>query len=121
MGRFVIHKKETGVFQFTLLDYDNNVILNSSDYSTKFSCDEGIDRVRKYARIDPLYERCQSSDNRFYFCLKSPNGTIIGRSQSYKSIDALERGINFARTNSADATKELGYNVLTAQPINFTF
>ena len=120
MGRFVISKKENEAFQFTLLDYENNEILFSKDYSTKFSCDEGIELVRKYARIDPLFERGKSSDNKFYFYLKSPGGKIVGASRKYDSIKSMEMGINSVRINSTDATKELGYNVLVTQPINYT-
>jgi len=72
-------------------------------YASKPSALQGADSVRANAPIDERYERATSASNQPYFNLKSSNGQVIGRSEMYSSVAAMENGIASVKTNAPDA------------------
>lgn len=104
MGKFVITKRSNGEFQFNLKAGNGQTILASEGYTTKASCENGIESVRKNASDDNRYERKTSSNNKYYFTLKAGNGQVIGSSEMYESTASRDNGIESVKSNAASAT-----------------
>lgn len=49
MGKFVISKRKNGEFQFNLKAGNGQTILSSEGYTTRASCENGIESVKKNA------------------------------------------------------------------------
>lgn len=106
MGKFVISKRTNGDFQFNLKAANGQVILSSQGYSTKPSCENGINSVKTNAQEDSKFERNTTKDGRCYFNLKAGNGQIIGTSQMYESDNGMENGIESVKNNAPNASVE---------------
>ncbi|RDI14545.1 YegP family protein [Flavobacterium sp. AG291] len=106
MGKFVISKRKNGEYQFNLKAGNGQIILGSEGYTTKSSCENGIESVKKNAPIDERYDRKESSNGKPYFNLKATNGQIIGSSEMYESIASRENGIESVKKNAPDASVE---------------
>ncbi len=104
MGKFVITKRNNGEYQFNLKAGNGQTILSSEGYSSKTSCDNGIDSVRKNSQDDSKYDRKTSSNGKYYFNLKATNGQIIGTSEMYESEAARDNGIASVKSNTPGAT-----------------
>lgn len=104
MGKFVITKRTNGEFQFNLKAGNGQTILASEGYSTKASCENGIESVKRNAQDDGRYELKTSSNGKFYFTLKASNGQVIGMSEMYESSSSRDNGIASVKSNAADAT-----------------
>lgn len=103
MGKFVITTRSNGDFQFNLKAGNGEVILTSQGYSSKSSCNNGIESVKKNAPDDNRYERKTASNDKEYFVLKAGNGEIIGNSQMYESASGRDNGIESVKKNAPDA------------------
>lgn len=103
MGKFVITKRSNGEFQFNLKANNGQNILSSEGYSTKIACENGIESVRKNSQDDSKYDRKTSSNGKFYFNLKAPNGQIIGTSEMYEAELGRENGISSVKSNAIAA------------------
>lgn len=103
MGTFLISKRKNDEFQFVLKAGNGQVILASEGYSTKSACENGIDSVRKNSQVDSRFNRLEAKNGKFYFNLKASNGQIIGSSEMYESVVALENGIASVTKNASDA------------------
>ncbi len=106
MGKFVISKRKNGEFQFNLKAGNGQTILTSEGYTVKVNCQNGIESVRKNCTDDSKYVRKTSSNGKNYFNLKSSNGQIIGTSEMYESIAAMDNGIASVKSNAPGATVE---------------
>lgn len=106
MGKFMISKRNDGDFQFNLKAGNGQVILTSQGYSSKPSCENGLESVRKNSQDDSKFERNTAKDNRCYFNLKAANGQVIGTSQMYESENGMENGIDSVKINAPHATVE---------------
>ncbi|MFN8277242.1 MAG: YegP family protein [Chitinophagales bacterium] len=104
MGKFVISTRKNGEFQFSLKAGNGQTILASEGYTTRASCDNGIESVRKNATDDNRYDRKTSTNGKFYFNLKAGNGQIIGTSEMYESEAGRENGIASVKENAPTAT-----------------
>lgn len=104
MGKFVITKRSNGEFQFNLKAGNGQVILTSEGYSSRASCDNGIESVRRNSQDDSKYDRKTSSNGKFYFNLKATNGQIIGTSEMYEAESGRSNGIASVKENAPDAT-----------------
>lgn len=103
MGKFVITTRSNGDFQFNLKAGNGEVILTSQGYSSKSSCNNGIESVKKNAPDDNRYERKTASNDKEYFVLKAGNGEIIGNSQMYESASGRDNGIESVKKNAPGA------------------
>lgn len=103
MGKFVITTRKNGEFQFNLKAGNGQVILASEGYSSKASCLNGIESVKKNASDDGRFERKTSSNGKFYFNLKAGNGQVIGSSEMYESNASCENGIESVKKNAPGA------------------
>jgi len=103
MGKFVITKRTNGEFQFNLTATNGQTILSSEGYSTKPSCVNGIESVKRNSQDDTKFERKSSSNGKSYFNLKATNGQIVGTSQMYESESSRNNGIASVKTNAPAA------------------
>lgn len=103
MGKFVITKRVSGEFQFSLKAGNGETILNSEGYSTKSNCQNGIDSVKRNASDENKYDRKTASNGKFYFTLEAVNGQTIGVSELYESETGLKNGILSVKTQAPDA------------------
>lgn len=104
MGKFVISKRTNGEFHFNLAAGNGQVILSSESYSTKSSCENGIESVRKNSQDDSKFEKKTSSNGKSFFNLKATNGQIIGSSELYESESSRDKGIASVQSNAPNAT-----------------
>jgi uncharacterized protein YegP (UPF0339 family) len=106
MGKFVINKRTNGEFQFNLKANNGQTILSSEGYTTKPSCDNGIESVKRNSQDDSKFDRKISSNGKPYFNLKATNGQIIGTSEMYESEASRDTGIASVKSNAPDTTIE---------------
>ncbi len=93
-------------FYFHLKARNGEIILSSEGYTTKDSCQNGIESVQENAPNDERYDRKDSVDGQFYFVLKAANGESIGKSEIYTTEQAREDGIASVKENAPDAPTE---------------
>lgn len=106
MQKFEIYKDNSGEFRFRLKATNGQNILASEGYKAKTACINGIESVRNNSQDDSKYERLKSKSGSPYFNLKAPNGQVIGTSEMYSSISAMENGIASVKKNAPLATVE---------------
>ena len=103
MEKFNIYTDKRGEFRFRLKASNGQTILASEGYKVKTNCTNGIESVRKNSQDDGKFERLESKSGQNYFNLKSTNGQVIGTSEMYSSVDAMENGIASVKKNAPDA------------------
>jgi uncharacterized protein YegP (UPF0339 family) len=106
MSKFIISNRINDEFQFNLKAENGQVILTSQGYTTKASCENGIESVRTHAVAIENFECNKSTDNQDYFNLKAANHQIIGTSQMYSGKTAMDSGIASVMKNAPLATIE---------------
>ncbi len=104
MGKFLVSQRANSEFQFNLLADNNEVILTSQGYSNRTGCENGILSVKENSLRDEAFERSVSSSGKPYFNLKAKNAQIIGTSQMYESVPAMEKGIQSVMKNAPGAS-----------------
>ena len=92
-GRYVLKSRRDGQFYFNLESGNYKTILTSEGYKSKAGANNGIQSCKQNSPIDARYERLSASNGEPYFVLKAANGEPIGRSETYSSSEARERGI----------------------------
>ena len=104
MGKFVITTRKNGEFQFNLKAGNGQVVLTSEGYTTKPSCMNGVESVKKNAPDLSRFEKKVAKNGKFYFNLKASNGQVIGNSEMYESENSRDNGIKAVQSNAANAT-----------------
>ena len=109
---FDLKQGGSGQFMFNLKAGNGEVILTSELYKQKQSAIAGIDSVKANAGDDTRYERKKAKNGQPFFVLTATNGQIIGKSEMYSSVSAMENGIQSVKQNGPvaaieDSTKEL--------------
>ncbi len=99
-GKFELKVSRNGKYHFNLLAGNGQIILSSEMYESKSAAENGIASVMKNAADDSHFVRLTSSQGHPYFVLKAGNGEIIGRSELYASMAALENGIAAVKNNA---------------------
>ncbi|TOM79622.1 YegP family protein [Vibrio parahaemolyticus] len=105
-GKFELYKDTAGEYRFRLKAGNGQNILASEGYTTKSSCENGIDSVKKNAPDDSKYERKQTVAGKYMFNLTAGNHQVIGTSQSYESAASRDNGIESVKTNAPNAPTE---------------
>lgn len=103
MGKFEISLRKDGEYQFTLKAGNGQVVLTSESYTTKASCKNGIESVKKNAVEESRYEKKESKNGKPYFVLKAANNQVIGTSEIYESEASCKNGIESVKKNAPDA------------------
>jgi uncharacterized protein len=104
MGKFVIKTGANGQYYFSLKAGNGEKILSSEGYTTKTSCNTGIDSVKANAKDDSKYTKLTSTNGKYYFNLKATNGQIIGTSEMYESSSGRDNGIESVKSNAPGAS-----------------
>lgn len=102
MAKFQINKSKSG-FSFNFLGDNGKIILTSEGYSTKLGAQIGIASVKKNAKREEYYATIRSKDGQHYFLLKSRNGRVIGKSETYRSSAAMEAAIEIVKKSASKA------------------
>jgi uncharacterized protein YegP (UPF0339 family) len=103
MGVFVISKRSNGDFHFNLKSGNGQIVLTSQGYSSKISCENGIESVRINSQDESKFDFKIASNGKFYFVLKASNGQIIGTSEMYESESTLRSAIGPVKIVTQDA------------------
>ena len=108
---FDLKQGGSGQFMFNLKAGNGEVILTSELYKQKKSAIAGIDSVKANAGDVTHYERKTANNGQAFFILRARNGQIIGKSEMYSSVSAMENGIQSVKMNGPvaaieDSTKE---------------
>jgi len=102
-GKFELYKDKGGEFRFRLLAGNGQNILGSEGYTSKSSCENGIESVKKNAPLDERYEKKETASGKFMFNLKAANHQVIGSSQSYAAAASRDNGIESVKANAPNA------------------
>jgi len=95
--RYELKKASDGQYFFTLHADNNEMILTSEMYQAKPGAENGIASVKTNAANESRFDRRTSKGGKPYFVLKAANGEVIGTSEEYSSIEAMENGIAAVR------------------------
>lgn len=98
-GWYEVSKSISGQFRFVLKAANAETILTSEHYSTRAAADKGIAAVQANSPMDKRYEKKTTRDGHPYFNLKAANHEIIGTSEAFSSVTALEKGIASVKAN----------------------
>jgi uncharacterized protein YegP (UPF0339 family) len=104
--RFELKRSSDGQFYFTLHAANNEKILTSEMYKAKDGAENGIASVKTNASNDSRFDRRTSKAGKPYFVLKAANGEVIGNSEEYSSIEAMENGIAAVQRAAPMATTD---------------
>ncbi len=105
-GKFALKKAKNGQFYFSLLATNGQIILASEMYKDKRAALGGIESVQKNSGIEERFERKTSGKGEAYFVLKAANHQQIGKSETYSSTAAMEKGIESVKKNAPGAKVE---------------
>ncbi len=119
MGKFVVRETATGV-KFDLKAGNGEVIATSEVYSSKASCLNGIESVKKNCvggvedqTVEPIetvkhpkFELYEDKAGEFRFRLKATNGEVIATSEGYKTKASALNGIESVKKNAPEAEIE---------------
>lgn len=105
-SKFQIFMGDDDQFYFRLIAENGENILRSEGYTSRSSCENGINSVKSNAPDDDRYQRKVSSDGQFYFNLAARNGEVIGTSETYSSESGRENGIEAVKNTAPDAKIE---------------
>ena len=100
---FEIKSSKNGRFLFNLKAGNGEVILTSEMYETKSGAIAGIQSVVTNSQNDLRYERKTSGAGHPYFVLKAGNNQVIGLSEMYSSVSAMEAGIAAVKRSAQGA------------------
>lgn len=104
MAKFEVYQSgKKNEFRFRLKADNGQTILSSEGYTTKASCLNGIDSVRKNAADPKRFNKTTTPTNMFRFSLTAANNQIIGTSQNYKSESGRDNGIESVKRNAPKA------------------
>ncbi len=93
MDTFKKFKGKNNEYYFNVVARNGEVILSSEGYKSKRNRNIGINSVIENAQDPENFSRLESKDDQFYFNLLAANGEIIGTSEMYSTVGAMEIGI----------------------------
>lgn len=117
MGKFVVTETKTG-FKFNLKATNGQIIATSEIYSSKASCLNGVESVKKNSvkanledqtvegfatEKNPKFEVYTDKRGEFRFRLKATNGEIIAVGEGYTAKASCLNGIESIRKNAPEA------------------
>lgn len=92
-GKFEVYKDKAGQFRFRLKAANGQNILSSEGYSSKASCMNGVESVKKNSQIPDRFVKKTTTSGKFRFNLTASNGQTVGTSQSYASESGCNNGM----------------------------
>lgn len=98
-GYYTLFSGADNQFYFNLKAGNNEIILQSEEYTTKSNALNGIQSVQKNCPENERYQRKKDKNGNPYFVLTAKNGEPIGKSESYSSEQMMESGIESVKKN----------------------
>ena len=102
-GKYELSKTRNGQFVFNLKAANGQVILTSQTHASKDQALNCLESVRANGSMDNLFDRKTSTSGQPYFSLLAQDGEKLGRSETYSSIAAMEKGIASVKRNAVTA------------------
>lgn len=104
MAKFeVFQSSKNKEFRFRLKADNGQIILSSEGYTSKASCLNGIESVKKNAADPKRFTNSQTPAKMFRFTVTAANSQIIGTSQNYKTESGRDNGIESVKRNAPKA------------------
>jgi len=104
MAKFEVYQSgKKNEFRFRLKADNGQTILSSEGYTSKASCLNGIESVRKNTVVPKRFTKTKTPSNMFRFSITAANSQIIGTSQNYKSESGRDNGIESVKKNAGRA------------------
>lgn len=104
MAKFEIYQSgKKDEFRFRLKAANGQTILSSEGYTSKASCLNGIESVKKNAADPKRVIKAKTPANMFRFSVTAANNQVIGTSQNYKSESGCNNGIKSVKENAIKA------------------
>jgi len=104
MAKFEVYQSgKNNEFRFRLKADNGQTILSSEGYTTKASCLNGIESVKKNSADPKRFTKSTTPSNMFRFSVTAANSQIIGTSQNYKSESGRNNGIESVKRNAVKA------------------
>lgn len=104
MAKYEIYQSgKKNEFRFRLKADNGQTILSSEGYTTRASCLNGIESVKKNAGDPKRFAKIKTPSNLFRFSLTAANNQIIGTSQNYKTESGRNNGIESVKRNAIKA------------------
>ncbi|UCD73337.1 MAG: DUF1508 domain-containing protein, partial [Candidatus Bathyarchaeota archaeon] len=105
-GKFTVYEDAGGEFRFRLVAPNNEIIAVSEGYTTKASCMNGINAVKRHSVGRGEFDVFEDAGGEFRFRLLAPNKEIIARSEGYTTKGGCMNGIDAVKRHAPDATIE---------------
>ena len=90
-------------FTFIFINAEGKTIVKSENYAQKASAKNGIESVKKNCLVDARYELKESTNNKFFFNIKSTNGQIVGTSALFETEEERTAAISELKANATNA------------------
>jgi len=104
MTKFEVYQSgKNNEFRFRLKAKNGQIILSSEGYTTKASCLNGIESVKKNSSDTKRFTKSQTPTRMYRFSITASNNQIIGTSQNYKSQSGCNKGIESVKKNAVIA------------------
>lgn len=104
ISKFVLFQStKNHEYYFHLKAGNGEIILDSEGYTTKASCLNGIASVKENSQNIDRFKLLIAKNEEHYFNLVAGNGEIIGSSETYKSKQGRDNGIQSVKRNAPDA------------------
>lgn len=105
-AKFQLKRSVDGRYVFNLKSENGETVLTSQTYASRGSALTGMESVRKNVSQATRFERKVAKNGAAYFVLLAANGKQIGRSETYSSESAMEKGIQSVRKQAKVAKLE---------------
>jgi len=105
-GKFEVYKDKAGEFRFRLKAANGQNILSSEGYSSKSSCMNGVESVKKNSQSKDRFAKKTTASGKFRFNLTSSNGQNVGTSQSYASESGCNNGMKSVANCASGASTD---------------
>jgi uncharacterized protein len=104
MAKFEVYQSgKKNEFRFRLKADNGQTILSSEGYTSKASCLNGIESVKKNAGDPKRFAKTITPSKMFRFAITAANSQIIGTSQNYKTESGRDNGIESVKRNASKA------------------
>jgi len=104
MAKFEVYQSgKKNEFRFRLKADNGQTILSSEGYTSKSSCLNGIESVRKNSNDPKRFTKTKTPSNLYRFSIIAANNQIIGTSQNYKTESGRDNGVESVKRNAGKA------------------
>lgn len=89
--------REDGNYYFQFRDMSGEPLLFSKGYTTEKDCADGVRAVIRAARADERYDLQETKKGEYFFSLKAGDGSELGRSRIFETLEELEEQMDFLK------------------------